>query len=322
MKYNFFIRYKNVVISKSIITINNTLKENLLKCNHNMIKVTIENDWETIYLDIELLFMIKYVCEQVSELNLNDIKESREYLFFEMLESLSESNLGFIDFYSEKYFIVNFTEIISGRNLADYKAFLMNYETNPIVCFFALRDMIENLKVYLYLLRAEKTETIIKTDKYTAVQEKKDEDILKKKIDQVEGKIKMNFDFSKIIKNTPTIEFLSDEFSELDKINMMCNDWIHKNGYEKINVKYFHKLNKEDLKNKMYYILKIFFTVVCCYDEKSISGSDYFDAIENNEVPPAGSEAWIAPIFQEFIDKAYTTDEKKKIEKNCYMEIN
>ena len=102
----------------------------------------------------------------------------------------------------------------------------------------------------------------------------------------------------------------------------MCNDWIHKNGYEKINIKYFRRLNKEDLKNKMYYILKVFFTVVCCYDEKSISGSDYLDALENNEVPPAGSEAWIAPIFQEFIDKAFTTDEKKKIEQNCCMEIN
>ena len=84
-----------------------------------MIKVTVENDWETIYLDIESLFMVKYVCEQVNELNLNDIKESNEYLYFEMLESLSENNQCFIDIPSKKYFLVNFTEIISGRNLAD-----------------------------------------------------------------------------------------------------------------------------------------------------------------------------------------------------------
>ena len=68
-------------------------------------------------------------------------------------------------------------------------------------------NMIENLKVYLYLLRGEITQTITKNIFGTFVTEKKNETILKKKIEQIEGEIKMNFDFSKIIKNTPTISF-------------------------------------------------------------------------------------------------------------------
>ena len=115
---------------------------------------------------------------------------------------------------------------------------------------------------------------------------------------------------------------MSDEFKELDKINTMCNDWIHKNGYSKINIKYFREIDKEDLKNKMYYILKVFFMIVCCYDGESISSSDYSDCIDNDEEPPYGSESWIAPVFQKFIDNVYTKEEKNVLQENCYMEIN
>lgn len=321
MKDSLIVRYKNVIIFKKSISFDDELKLNLSKINKNCVSITICNDYEIIYIDMEEIYILETICNLIKHLDFDIIKNSKEFLFFEMLESLSNNDLGFIDIPSKKYFLVNFTEIISGRNLADYKAFLTNYNEDPIVCFFVLRDMIENLKVYLYLLRAELTQTIIKTDKYTAVQEKKNDEILKKKIEQIEGNIKMNFNFSKILENTPTIAFLSEEFSELDKINKMCNDWVHKNGYEKINVRYFRNIDKNDLKDKMFYILKVYFAVVCCYDDKSISASDYFDSLECNEEPPCGSESWIAPVFQNFIDKAYTEDEKSKIVKNSYMEI-
>ncbi len=67
---------------------------------------------------------------------------------------------------NKRSILVNYTESIAYRNYIISKQFLTNLlnKKNILLCYFSIRDIIENIKVYLYLLRGAIKEKIIRVN--------------------------------------------------------------------------------------------------------------------------------------------------------------
>lgn len=317
--------YKNIPIINKYIDLSEEQEKilsEMQKNNEINIEIVVYNKKNEIKIYADDYLDVEYFIKNFECIKMLEIENEKIWNCVNMLVSLSDNVNFFVDEVSLKYAYMNFSEVIAKRNLMDLDAFMNNLETNKLFCFFALRDVIENLKVYLYLIRGEKVEKIIKGKEANITFEYIDDDERAKKIKRLDGEEKMNFNMKQILKNVSSISFLEKELLEIEKINNECNDYIHKNGYDKMNVKYLKTKNIEYMKEQMIFVIKVFFMVVVCCDGKSITSSDYVDCLDNDIEPIKDSQYWVAPIFQNFIDKMLTKEEKQNIIDNSYMEIN
>lgn len=181
--------------------------------------------------------------------------------------------------------------------------------------FFLLRDVIENIKVYIYLLMASPNH-YLNYDENTF-----DNSEFLIRIEQLKGTKKLDFDFKKMLNEHSELSVYNDEFSRIEKITKICNNSIHKNGYKTMKMLFLKNVNETKLLAYMFYILKLFFSIFVSFDGKNISTSDYIDFLNIGETPIENCQHWIAPIYKKFIKSEFSGDEINKIRKNTYMEI-
>lgn len=277
----------------------------------------------TFQIDIKEHLILDDVLKDLNiELNNKSLKIIR---YVNVLYALYNNNYQIVDdliIKNKSSILVNYTESISYRNYIISKQFLINLlnKKSILLCYFLIRDIIENIKLYLYLLRGAIKEEIIdnkheKIIKYIVNEKVKNEIHLKLEKENSSW----NFDIRDLIRENPTLENWINELIEIKKINEKCNNYIHKNGFTKISPKYIN--NDIELLENWYKLIKFYFAITASYDGKSIESTDYIDYIENGEEPPDGCQHWIAPIFQDFIDAEYTKEEKNKIINQSYMDI-
>lgn len=276
-------------------------------------------------LNVKEYLVIDYICDVINiKLKPESLKIIR---YLSMIYSLSENNFGVVDDHIIKNnspVIVNYAEVIAERNYLISKHFLINYfnEKNLLICYLFIRDLIENIKVYLFFLRGSIEEETIKFSNGFAIRH----NVNQKVKDDIHNKLEnenqsWEFDIKDIIKHNPSLKVWGLELKKLKEYNELCNAYIHKNGFTKISPRYINRVSGNQLLEIWYDVIKFYFTITAAYDGKSIESSDYMDYVEMGEEPPDGCQCWVAPIFQEFIDLEFTEDEKKKIQYESYMDI-
>lgn len=276
-------------------------------------------------IDIKEHWILNNILSNLNiELNSESLKIIR---YINVLYSLYDNNYQFVDdliIKNKRSILVNYTESIAYRNYIISKQFLTNLlnKKNILLCYFSIRDIIENIKVYLYLLRGAIKEEIIRSEhqtiiKYILNEEVKNEIHLKLEKENESW----NFDIMDLVKRNPTLKVWNNELLEIKEINEKCNNYIHKNGFTKISPKYINENNDTELLENWYKIIKFYFTITASYDGKSIASSDCMDYIENEEEPSEECQHWIASTFQDFIDAEYINEEKNKIINQSYMDI-
>lgn len=286
--------------------------------------VNIESE-ATFQIIIKERWVINYICELLNIKFNNKSEKILRYLF--VLDSLFENNFCIVDDHiikNSKPILVNYTEVIAERNYLISKYFLISFinKKDLLLCYLFIRDLIENIKVYLFFLRGAIEEETFKFSNGMAVRH----NVNKKVKDDIHDKLEnenqsWDFDVTDIIKNNPSLNAWNAELKRLKEYNDLCNSFIHKNGFIKISPRYINRLNNIDLLEIWYDIVKFYFTITAAYDGKSIESSDYMDYMDMGEEPPEDCQFWVAPIFQEFIDFEFTKDEKNKIKNESYMDI-
>lgn len=262
----------------------------------------------------------KLITDLLSEKSLKIIR------YLNIFESLINNNFSIVDDHfikSNKVKFINYIEIIAERNYYILNSLFFNYvnEENYLVSHMLLRDLIENIKLYLYFIRGSKKEELtIYSDGTKILRElnnqKEKEQILKNLSEENKD---WDFDVKEILKNNPSLNIWNKELININRINNICNRIIHKNGFTKISPRYImqHSITLDDI----FEVSKFFFTLIVCYDGKGISSSDYIDYLDMGLTPPEGSQIWVASIYQDFIDKEYSKTEKEKLIEQSYMEI-
>lgn len=262
--------------------------------------------------------------EQISIYKKLNIDSKKIIIYLEIFNELG--NTGFIDdniFQKNKIININYVKLFVERNYIILSSILKNYINykNYLVVTFLTRDFIENIKLFLYFTRGyiieQKADISNSSSSLTEKNNQAIKDDILKKL-SIENK-NWDFDIKKIIRNNPSLNDWQVELKKIYDINEECNNIIHKNGYSRINPKYgvANKIKLDDI----FMIVKFFFTLIICYDGKEISSSDYLDYLEAGATPPDGCQYWIAPIYQNFINKEYSEEEKNKLIANSYMDI-
>lgn len=288
------------------LSIKNITKINVLDCD---IK-------QHYLLDIELC------CIKIYD-SLNDLSK-RIIKYLDVLDCLSNSS--FIDQtvpINNKMYFISYTRIIAERNYEILKRLLISYinDKNLIVCYYFLRDLIENVKLYLYFIKGDKKETIVKSNRGTTTYEKIDESITKKIKDNfIEGK-SWDFKIKDIFMKIDSLKSWENEMLRILKINDVCDKYIHKNGLEKIITRLVNENKNSICLEDFFLVIKFFFTLIACYEGKEISSDDYISYLDNDEEPPEGSQYWVANIYREFIESEYTKEEIEKLRNCSYMDI-
>lgn len=330
MKYKSTeILYKGILLEK--IKSSKTIEEiqNYIRVQNSLMMKDIafsvinifDNQGELI-IDIKEEYLIDNIIK-FSEISLND-KSLKIIRYVSMLEGLYNNSDTIDDriIKEREVNLINFTELISNRNLAISIPFLINImnKNNDIVSYFLLRDLIENVKLYLYFIRGPITEEIILFKQGGNALRELVDDKVKKEIRKNLSEENQNwgFDIKKIIKNNQSLKLWSKELKKLEETNNICNSHIHKNGYSKLNVKFKSEI---DFLEEYFYVIKFYFTLVVCYSGMNIHSSDYTDYLDFGEEPPDGCQIWVAPIFKKFINEEYSLSEKEKLVDQSYMEI-
>lgn len=280
------------------------------------------NNSGTLVIDIKEEYLIKYLTNFLGKpLNCTSINVIK---YINMLEELY-NNSDTIDekiIKENKLSLINYTELISNRNLSISIPLLANVmkDKNNIVSYYLLRDLIENIKLYLYFIRGPIVEeTIVFQNGGRALRELKNEKTKQDIIDKLSKENQnWSFDIKQIINNNPSLKIWSDELKRIETTNNICNAYIHKNGYSKLKAQVNPEIN---FLEEYFYITKFYFTLVVCYSGMNIHSSDYTDYLDFGEEPPDGSQTWIAPIFKRFIDEEYSSIEKAKLIEQSYMSI-
>ena len=133
------------------------------------------------------------------------------------------------------------------------------------------------------------------------------------------------------LKNLSGILKYIAEFSELsdavkkynlkttfDSIGKKLNDFVHANGISYYNKPYNHygegELKKvcDDLQEALDYVTVTFLFLSALCNPLSIMSSDYIDYLDSGELPPEGSQYWVAPFV---ID--HFQNNKKYLDSNC-----
>ena len=218
---------------------------------------------------------------------------------------------------------ISYARIIAERNLEISKSLFFNLaNNNQLICNFLLRDLIENIKLYLYFLRGAKSETIIKDSNHTYIREQiNNETINTIKESLQNGNRDWGFNIKQILKNNPSLTKWKKELQSVEQINQQCNATIHKNGLTKITPQFIKLMSPKIDFDMVYTCIKLFFTLITCYDGKILSSSDYVDYLDNGAEPPADCQYWLAPIFQDFINQEYSPEDIQKLKEFSYMNI-
>jgi hypothetical protein len=224
-----------------------------------------------------------------------------------------------------KHRFVSYAKIIAERSFEILRSLLINLRNkNQLICNFLLRDLIENIKLYLYFIRGAKKEIISKTPQGVFTKEE-NIDTITAKINQglKDGDTDWDFNIKQIVKNNKTLGIWLAELKAIEKLNKQCNSYIHKNGLDKISPHYINRSSPTNIKlNDIFLCAKFFFTLIACYDGKVLASSDYIDYLDMGEEPPFDSQYWIAPICQDFIYEEYTKADIEKLKSLTYMDIN
>lgn len=260
-----------------------------------------------------------YVFDEVlHKLNIKITETSSKIIkYLNILVSLFENPVRYIDtkFVKEKMItLINYVEIFSERNYMFSKTFLMNYLNNKnlLVCYYSIRDLLENIELYVYFLIGDKKKNLKNEEDY----------IYYMNYEEISDKITLNlknedsswdYNFKKIVNETTSLKALSSIFFDLKKYKDICNNYIHKNGFNKISPRLVNKNNNIDLLEVWYKVIKCYFTIIATHDGTKILSSDYYDSFEHGDYPSSFHMNSIAPIFQNFIDSEYTEEEKNKI---------
>ena len=219
---------------------------------------------------------------------------------------------------------VSYASIIAERNYEILKSLLINWQNkNQLICNFLLRDVIENIKLYLYFIRGDKKEVVWKNEDGIFTREENIDSITKKiNAGLRDGNKDWGFSTKEIINNNKSLKIWSEELKNIEALNNQCNSYIHKNGLEKISTHYINASSTNIQLKDIFLCVKFFFTLITCYDGKVLASSDYVDYLDVGEEPPIGSQCWIAPICQEFTTEEYTKEEIEKLKSLTYMDIN
>lgn len=320
---SILICYKNIKLG--MITANNidygTIKK-ILDENFR-IKVSIPNflSPENIMININELcgldseFLGGKFIDYLSE----DKKRIVKYL--DLMEHLSLNSFPFVDKtlnVNNRIIPTSYTYIISNRNERILKDLFTNYfNKNIYICFYLLRDLIENIKMHLYFLKGP---ILIKKtgNGNTQFEEEIDMNEQRKIIDSLEKGTKWNPKIDSLIDKVDYLNLWRNEFEDLINIERKCNNYVHKNGLDKI----FPNVNIDGFSiDDVFKVIKFFFTMVISFDGKSICSSNYTDYLDMGMKPIKDSQYWIASIFEDFINSEYTKEEIKKIKKYTYMKI-
>ena len=328
-KYKFInIVYNNISLGGfeldkgySLEEIENNFKDEFVKNYHYSINFNDVNVL-TIHILKSYILHIKFfnipLCERLND----DCK--RILLYLEILEFLANSNYtDRILKVKNKFIDVSFASIIAQRNLQIAQTLFREIQdSNQLVCNFLTRDIIENIKLYLYLMRGAIKEEILEGPYGKVVKENKLLDI-DKIIDLYLLSENNSWDLNilKILKNNPSLEPWMQVLKELNSLNTNCNKVIHKNGITKITPNQIKYSNNIITKEDIFKCIKFFVTLVICYDGKEISSCDYIDCLEIGIIPPENSQYWVAPIIKKFISLEYTKTEIKHLQKLSYMDI-
>lgn len=121
---------------------------------------------------------------------------------------------------------------------------------------------------------------------------------------------------------------LKDSFINLgDKLN----DYVHSNGrsfynesYERLSIREKIKDKCEEFCEAATYITVVFIFLSVLINPLYIMSSDYVDYLDCGEIPPEGSQYWVAPFVLEFMNKHKDVLDEKWVEylrENTEMEI-
>lgn len=322
------ILYQNIFLDQIILDkeyiyedIENNFKTEFIKNYKFMVSI---GDSYTLSLNIfkSYLFDIELFGTKIKD-KLN-CESKRLLLYIEVLDFLANSD--FIDKtikLNNKPLSFSFTSIIAQRNHEIAITFFKELqESNQLVCNFLTRDIIENIKLYLYFIRGAIKEETSKNNSGTLKKEIISDEIIK----SIENVLSIensdwNYNIKTILKNNPSLMLWKEDLKNINKINDNCNSVIHKLGISKILpdlIRYSkQKITREDI----YFCIKFFVTLVICYDGKAISSSDYIDYLDMGLEPPEDSQYWISPIVKNFITSEYTQLEIKNLKNMSYMDI-
>lgn len=116
-----------------------------------------------------------------------------------------------------------------------------------------------------------------------------------------------------------------------DDIGMNLNNFVHANGlsYVQMNYANFNSTSIEkilkDVKFKIEYIVSIFVILIILIKPNLIAASDYVDAFDLGVQPKLGSQYFVAPFIQNYLDEHIVNlnpEIKKFIKDNVYMDID
>ncbi len=261
----------------------------------------------------------------ISLANILNKEDKRIIKYIDVLEFLSDSD--FIDRTincSGGIEGISFSCIIAQRNLEILKSLFAEYKNgNMLLCSFLLRDIIENIKLYLHFIRGAKKEQIIKTKCGTIVRE-----IVSQKINDeitdilATGNKDWNFNIKDIIDNNKSLHLWLNDLKTIERINANCNAHIHKIGLSRLLPQKINSTKNEITLKDIFFCVRFFITLIVCYDGKELSSSEYIDCLDFGMEPPINSQYWIASICKVFIDSEYTKEEIKKLKEMTYMDLD
>lgn len=105
------------------------------------------------------------------------------------------------------------------------------------------------------------------------------------------------------MENTSQLNVYAVEFDKVEKIGKMCNNYINKNGYKRMEMKHVKNIDENKLLEYMHYLLKLYFSLVVSFDGKNSSSSDYMDYLEIGCNPPENYQHLVAPNVLRFYKK-------------------
>lgn len=124
---------------------------------------------------------------------------------------------------------------------------------------------------------------------------------------------KQYFDVSKYIATLKSDETIKECFELYFEslwltIDRRLNNYVHANGSKYItsNLPHYNYTRREDITIQLISSLKdfmiIFVSLMILIKPNYIQSCDYVDYLDMGETPPEGSQYWISPIIQSFID--------------------
>ncbi|MEG1506820.1 MAG: hypothetical protein RR478_04930 [Bacilli bacterium] len=255
--------------------------------------------------DISLESVLEKI-EDKFELNVKLEKEIKTIIDTQnLLSCLKDNNNLTSSITTRNWLFSNITSSFSNRISLLYKL-ISNKNNDTIVKKYALRDIVECIGNYVFLIEQEKNYDFSNDDVI---------DILLYK----NGK-KMELLKFKDMKNNVKISNFLNYIDHLEEVEINCNNFIHKNGFEKIDPIFHYKDDRNvfDDANKL---VKFFFICVILFDETYLMSSDYIDYLDFNMEPIENLQYWVSNIYANYIKEYYNDDEINIFKNNCQMDL-